>query len=219
MSNWVTNKVQAPKHVIQAMLNTDGDVDFEMVAPFCGPCGKDWDGISLDAEEAAQIICGVPFDDNPLIAALQSSNRDRFDITKLSANSFEQFVGMVRNWRACGYLHSMDFARKVWGTKWNACSSKAYPDEGCCKFDTAWSCPTSVLLKLSERFPDDTINVVYADEDIGSNCGTFTLKDGKFVNQDIASKWCDLNDGAKAKWRAFALQVKGWEPDIEEEAA
>ena len=33
MPNWVTNKVQAPSHVIRAMLNADGDVDFETAAP------------------------------------------------------------------------------------------------------------------------------------------------------------------------------------------
>jgi hypothetical protein len=38
-----------------------------------------------------------------------------------------------------------------------------------------------VLVKVSERFPDEAITVTYADEDIGSNCGTFTLKAGQMV--------------------------------------
>ena len=217
MPNWVTNKVQAPSHVIRAMLNAEGQVDFETAAPFPGPCGKDWGGYSCDAEEAAEIICGVPADDHPLLAALQLSNRKRFDIKKLSEESFDQFIGMVRNWRACGYLHPTDFNRKVWGTKWNACRPTANPDAGACEFETAWSCPMGVLVKVSERFPEDAITVTYADEDIGSNCGTFTLKAGKIVEQDIAPRWDDMMEADRAKWKAFAYQVKGWEPETEDE--
>ncbi len=225
MPNWVTNKIQAASHVISAMLNADGNVDFSTAAPFPGPCGADWSGISLDAEEAAEIVCGVPVDEHPLLAAMQNANRIRFDIKKLSGSSFEQFVGMVRNWRACGYLHPMDFARKVWGTKWNACDSSVELDVfqvnglsfGACKFDTAWSCPKGVLEKISERFPHEVITVTYADEDIGSNCGTYTLKAGQVIESDIAPSWSDMDAAQKEKWKAFAYDVKGWKPDQDED--
>lgn len=208
MPNWVTNKIEAPKHVIEAMLNAEGRIDFSTMAPFPGP--NDWDGIALDAEEAAEIICGIPGSDHPLIAALQAGNRSRFDIKKLSAESFKQFVGMVENYRACGYLHSMDFARKVWGTKWNACEPEAKPEEGKASFETAWSCPEGVLVALSKRFPTDGITVTYADEDIGSNCGTFSLLAGEVVASDIAPRWRDMSDADKAKWKAFAYGVNGY---------
>lgn len=212
MPNWVTNKVKAPSHVIRAMLDAEGRVDFEIAAPFPGPYGKDWGGYSFEAEEAAEIICGVPVNDHPLIAALQAGNRRRFDIKKMSEESFEQFIGMVRNWRACGYLHPMDFNRKVWGTKWNAYEPKAYPDDGHCEFNTAWSCPMGFFEKLSERFPDDLIEVTYADEDIGSNCGIFAVKSGKIIESDIAPRCSELDDSGKKKWKSFAYQVTGREP-------
>jgi hypothetical protein len=216
MPNWVTNKIEAPEHVIRAMMNSEGRIDFRMAAPFPGP-HDDWDGIYGDAETAAQAVLDIALSDNPLLAMLEKSNRERIDIARMSEDSFRQFVGMLENYRACGYLHSMDFARKVWGTKWNACEPIAEPDEGRCKFDTAWSCPTGALMKVSERFPDDTITVTYADEDIGSNCGTFTLKAGQVVEQDIAPPWRDMTDAEKARWEAFACEVKGrsLEPDEE----
>lgn len=217
MPNWVTNKVQAPSHVIRAMLNAEGRIDFETAAPFPGPFGEDWDGIFLDAVEAAEILCGGPVNAHPLMVALEAESRRRFDIKKLSDESFDQFVGMVRNWRACGYLHGMDFARKVWGTKWNAGRGQADPDAGMCEFETASTCPLGVLLKVSERFPDDAITVTYADEEIGSNCGTFTLKGGQIVSLDIAPSWSDMDDAAKAHWKAFAHKVKGSEPEAEDE--
>ena len=216
MPNWVTNKVQAPSHVIRAMLNAEGRVDFNVAAPFPGSYGKDWDGVYSDAKEAAEIVCRVQVDDHLIIAMLQSTNRQRFDIKKLSEESFEQFVGMIRNWRACGYLDPMDFNRKVWGTEWNACEPSADTENGKCSFETAWACPEGVLVKLSERFPDDEIVVTYADEDIGSNCGTFTLKAGVAVKVDIAPAWRDMSGAEKAKWKAFAYEVKGWEPDEED---
>ncbi len=214
MPNWVTNKVTAPSYVICAMLNSDGRVDFNMAAPFNGP--NNWDEIYGDAEEAAEVACGIPVDGHPLIAALQSSNRDRINLRTMREESFKQFIGMLENYRACGYLHSMSFARDVWGTKWNACEQTVNTEDGICQFETAWSCPMGVLVKLSERFSEDAITVTYADEDIGSNCGTFTLKGGQMVEQNIAPAWRDLDDAAKAKWKAFAYQVTGREPEEEE---
>lgn len=216
MPNWVTTRISAPRHVIQSLLNESGNVDFRKIAPFPGP-RADWDGIYCDAEEAAEIVCRIPVNSNPLVGALQTSNRANFDIKKLSDQSFQQFVGMLENFRACGYLHSMDFARKVWGTKWNACEQSVSLDEGQAAFDTAWSCPIELLVQLSNRFPEDSIEVVFADEDIGSNCGQFTLKAGEMIVEDIAPNWSDMTEEQKAKWRSFAYEVKGLTPEQEED--
>lgn len=216
MPNWITNRIRAPKHVIEAMLNDEGRVDFRKAIPFPGP-RDEWDAISLSAEEAAEIVCGVAMSTNPLIRHFQAARRSEFDIKKLNDGDFQQFVGMLENYRACGFLHSMDFARKVWGTKWNARESTASPDEGAASFETAWSCPEGVLAELSKRFPEDAIEVVFADEDIGSNCGRFTLKAGEVVDSDIAPNWRDMTDEQKKKWEAFAYEVKGWEPENDEE--
>lgn len=215
MPNWVTNKINAPPHVIRGMMNGDGRIDFNTAAPFQGP--SDWDGIYGDAETAAKHACGLPLNKNPLIAMLEDGNRSRINIRTMSEESFEQFIGMLRNYRACGYLHSMQFARDVWGTKWNACEPTADPDAGECAFETAWSCPVGVLKKVSKRFPDDLIAVTYADEDIGSNCGTFSLKAGAVVAEDIAPPWRDMSDDEKEKWRAFAYAVTGRSPEPDED--
>lgn len=73
-----------------------------------------------------------------------------------------------------------DWAVRNWGTKWN--SSDGFYENDTLSFQTAWSLPEPVLVKLSEMFPDITIGVVYADEDIGSNCGEFQLVDGNIEN-------------------------------------
>ncbi len=210
MPNWITNKISAPSHVIQAMVNPEGRIDFRLMAPFPGPQGADWTGIYGDAETAAEAVLNTPLDAHPLLASLSAASRREVDVKKLSDESFKQFVGMLENYRACGYLHDMAWARDKWGTKWNACEPKHDAEAGTAQFDTAWSCPEPVFFELSKRFPDDEISVTYADEDIGSNCGTFTIKGGRAVASDIAPRWSEMSDEQKTKWRMFAYKVKGY---------
>ena len=211
MPNWITNKVTAPPHVISAMLNEAGDVDFNSIVAFTGP--HLFDTINCDSEYAARRACGAPVDAGPVLAALQADSRARIDLRTMRDDSFGQFIEMLQNFRACGYLHSMEFARDKWGTKWNACESQAAPDAGRCEFETAWSCPQPFFSALSKRFPESTISVTFADEDIGSNCGTIEFKGGNVVRSDIAPKWKDMDEAVQSKWRAFAYEVKGWTPD------
>lgn len=214
MPNWVTNKIQAPSHVIRALLNERGVVDFNTVLPFAGP--HVYESICMDAEMVAEMACCIPISDHPLIAQLETFNRSRVSLRTMREDSFKQVIGMLENYRACGYIHSMAFARDVWGTKWNAHKPTANPDEGTCQFDTAWACPRGVLVKLSLMFPNDTITAIYADEDIGNNCGTLTLKDGNFVHQDIAPRPRDQDAESQKKWTAFACEVTGFVPDPED---
>lgn len=211
MPNHITNKVTAPVEVLRAMLNEEGFVDFNKVIPFTGHFPWQW--INGDAETAAETVAAEPLHENPLIAGLQRSNRSGVDITKLSDESFEQFVQMLRNKRACGFLHSMDFARNAWGTKWNAYDQELQIEEGRAQFDTAWSCPVPVFKALSKLHPAAEIVVQFADEDIGSNCGTITFKGGEMVAQDVAGNWNAMTSEEQAKWRSFAYDVKGWEPE------
>jgi len=73
-----------------------------------------------------------------------------------------------------------------WGTKWNA-YDQSYEgmnetNSGCVEatiiFDTAWSTPIPVIEKLSEMFPDIHIELKWADEDWGNNCGRAMFCDG-----------------------------------------
>ncbi len=213
MPNWITNKITTAKHVIEAVVNEKGHVDFNLMAPFPGLCGADWSAIYGDAETAVQTVLGLAMNEHPLIASLEAQNRRNSDIKRLSDESFQQFIGMLENHRACGYLHSMDWQRDKWGTKWNACEPRHDFEAGTMQFDTAWACPKPVLVELSKRFPDEEITITYADEDIGCNCGTFTLKAGEVVSENIVPSWSSMSDVERIKWRLFAYQVKGYSAD------
>lgn len=90
-----------------------------------------------------------------------------------------------------------------WGTKWNAYEIHNL-DNCCIKFDTAWSTPFPIFEQLSKMFPDLTLTVSFADEDIGSNCGAYTLQYGKVISEFMPTGW----NATK-----FAYNVKGYEGD------
>lgn len=66
-----------------------------------------------------------------------------------------------------------------WGTKWNAYDTVELNDG--VQFDTAWSTPYPIILELSNQYPDATFELTFADEDIGNNCGRYTLKNKEDV--------------------------------------
>ena len=61
-----------------------------------------------------------------------------------------------------------------WGTKWNACYSYL-ADDDVLVFDTAWASPIPILEKLAEICYEHNVSFIgkWADEDAGSNTGTF----------------------------------------------
>lgn len=78
----------------------------------------------------------------------------------------------------CWYTWNVDH----WGTKWNAYDSVVDLEAGTVRFDTAWAHPDPVLHALSLASPGEPIKVTYADEDLGSNVGAYTLLDGTVVD-------------------------------------
>lgn len=73
-----------------------------------------------------------------------------------------------------------DWQVQNWGTKWD-CYSDFELDFNQISFSTAWSTPLRALVRLSELYDDITIEVKYADEDLGSNTGTYTIQGGVFA--------------------------------------
>lgn len=214
MPNWVTNEINAPRQVLESMINADGKIDFNRVIPFEG---EFLNGVFGDAETCAEKVLDLPLDDHPLIRSLQMGNRARVKVQDLGDESFEQFVTLLRNHRKTGHMHSIDFGRSCWGTKWNACDQDIALEDEQLRFDTAWNFPEPVLLKLSELHPDALLEIRYADEDIGSNCGALLIKGGQVIGRDEAGKWDEMAEADREKWKAFAVQVKRWEPESDED--
>lgn len=117
------------------------------------------------------------------------------------------------NYKKYGYYDWYDWSWDHWGTKWNAYDQ--YP-EGCrLSFHTAWSTPEPVIKRLSEMFPDVEITVEYADEDIGSNCGTYCYLAGNKESEAegdfefAAEMWGCLED-YEFNEETGEWEYKGW---------
>jgi hypothetical protein len=90
-----------------------------------------------------------------------------------------------------------------WGTKWGAYDTEVTiePDVAVVQFDTAWSHPFPVMKVLSQRFPDETLDVMYADEDLGFNCGAYSIKNGEVIEERVP-------EGGSAEALELASQIK-----------
>lgn len=90
--------------------------------------------------------------------------------------TLENYIKGFFNIKRYGERDWYDWSIKNWGTKWNAGDTVVYSD--IIEFQTAWSTPIPVFVELSKRLKNVEINVDYADEDIGSNCGSLLIING-----------------------------------------
>ena len=111
----------------------------------------------------------------------------------------------IENRKKYGHADWYNWCIDNWGTKWNSCDSRC-DEYDSITFETAWSSPYNVIKKLSEKFPTITINVKYADEDIGNNCGEYEFLNGEeIVFRDLdPHEICEL----------WGLDVKEFFPEI-----
>lgn len=218
MPNHVTNIIEANEQVIRSMLNQDGLVDFCQIVPRHKDLELDGDmGISLAAEDAAKLMCKEKPSENELMARLQMVNQLQSSALDMDDRTFEQFVMMMRNKRNHGFYHMMDYAISAWGTKWNAYGQSVEENSSTrVSFETAWSHPAPVIEALSKKFPEHEIKVRFADEDTGSNCGYYTIKNGEMIEQNIAPMWSKMSDEEKAKWTEFAFKLRHKDADPRE---
>ena len=128
MPNHIINVITAPKHVIDALINDEGQVDFSRTIP--EPENLERGGCDMRA------VGGIHLDTREV----------------------------------CWY----EWNTRNWGTKWNAYSTDRISDTEV-KFETAWSHPEKIIEALTEKFPTETIEVKYADEDLGYNFGHYTV--------------------------------------------
>jgi len=114
------------------------------------------------------------------------------------AKDNKQIAIYLKNIEETGYRSWYDWSIDNWGTKWNACDARDNGGDSII-FDTAWATPEPVIKTLSEKFPEYTFEVEYADEDIGCNCGEYTYENGEIIGEVTYSG---------KHGRKFALGVK-----------
>ncbi len=93
----------------------------------------------------------------------------------------------------CGTDNWYEWQCEAWGTKWNSYEHWGLEEgeDGTFGFQTAWSHPTPIIEGLSEKFPNILFGVRFADEDFGSNLGTYTMKDGEIIENNFPDSGSD----------------------------
>ena len=204
MPNWVRNKVsfEGLSDKIEAMLdsiksvNGNGDInfiDFDKIIPMPESL-KIESGTSTDTGIALVKYLSGDYSELKKMLSYQwvtnagiKTVEELFEDFKKSENyekTIEQGKKAIFNLENYGHNDWYSWSVDKWGTKWNA--SETSSDGEVLEFETAWSSPEPVIVKLSDMNPDITFIVEYADEDIGSNCGRYTLKEGvgEYVEYD-----------------------------------
>lgn len=99
-----------------------------------------------------------------------------------------------------GYSTWLGWCVEYWGTKWNA--SEVEIKDNVISFETAWACPTKVLIALSKKFNTIKFSFKYACEDIGVSSGLGTILNGIIKESSNTPK----TENEKKK---FAIELLG----------
>lgn len=133
-----------------------------------------------------------------------SELKDRFDEKEMLKLGKRQ----VENVLKYDALNWYDWSVKNWGTKWNAASFEASPDNKTFTFETAWDPAMEVMIEISRQNPDVKFAFLYSDEAIGSHVGYMLIKGG---NIDFQGTFKDYSADAYK----LAFDLWGCESDYE----
>ena len=98
-----------------------------------------------------------------------------------------------------GFVDWYDWRCEHWETKWNVCHYRHQGGE--VWFETALMHPWPVLEALSRQFPAEVFSVSYANEDLGSDTGTYEMQNGVLLSGG------EPDDGSR---EAFELAFFHW---------
>lgn len=230
MPNHVTNRITIEDtagldlgEIRKKFVNRDGEVDFGVVMP-SPPCLRGFEPHSgiLDRAQAALGLLKEPSDIgeeadiNALSERLRFVNALRTITTPIKKDEAKDVIRAIENYQECGYLYWYDWNCASWGTKWNAYGQ---PDGGhpidtrTFEFETAWSHPVDIIHLISEALSGVTLFIEFADEDTGSNCGTYRIKDGRTFDENFAPKYDDMSDEQKRYFTELGFRIRYGEDD------
>ena len=183
MPNWVENKVtfiEGCDRLLQKLHELDNHIAENRPCLFNSfvPRPAIYDKYDTTNYEADKLKVG---DECHLYYELGGSNT----VVTVTPEILADFKAAVKEQKEkYGAVGWYDWNCKYWGTKWDVSDWAIFHDS--LILATAWSHPMEFFIALSKQYPEAVFAVEYADEDLGSNCGCFFYKDGKFLSFDAA---------------------------------
>ena len=187
MPNYVTNRLEinADRETVQNVMDfLKGKTDEDST-----PCYIDFNNIipmpkdllieaSTSGEFGMQYIIAQqrkPFNSQDDLKVIQWMEIQK---EKVREEALQLGMTYLRNWGKYGYPTWYEWSIANWGTKWNAFNQN-FEEPNVLWFDTAWEGVPLLIQTLSEIFPDVEFQYAYADEDLGSNVGKGTIRNGE----------------------------------------
>lgn len=170
MPNHIVNKVKVSKDIKKVkefVKSKDSDFDFNIIMPMPEELKGTQSPAWIVKDEDYQV---------ELEKAKEKQKTDNYASLPISESMSKDFIERF------GCNEWYHWCNSNWGTKWNA--YEIVIDEDTIEFQTAWSTPLPIFIALSREFPDIEFIIEYADEDIGSNCGSYTLLNGEIISEE-----------------------------------
>ena len=207
MPNWVLSKINASNEVINALKNDKGEIDFNTVLPRPAIFKEFGEFIPVilrsDLENLVKHLNAKDKENGlePLSERLANTPADKLaEVEKQARESIEREAVIIDKIDAkdlalqayckliTGSSDPLDWSTEHWGTKWNA---------------------TEVI--IDDKYLE-IISVEYADEDLGYNCGSFSVKNGVIINDYLNTDNVEYEVS-----RRFACELWGYNPDEEDD--
>ena len=140
--------------------------------------------VSLDIPSSSEVERGIDYLNGD--EAVRMKIKEQYATYPDGENRLKECIRLAKialdNIKKYGHKNWYDWNLANWGTKWDVCnpSVQTTNNEITLKFETAWSTPEPIFKKLAEQYPDLMIDIDYADEDLGHNCGNYSYVDGKW---------------------------------------
>jgi len=146
------------------LLDEQGDVDFNNIIPM------------PEIMKGVEPNCGI-------VEAVIKYGKWNVNMRDMGPEDTGMFKKCCEIYHETGYAYWYDWTCAKWGTKWNAYDCEVEGDN-LITWNTAWSGVPDLMKTASKEFPNVTLVYEYADEDIGSNVGTFLIKGGDILAKD-----------------------------------
>lgn len=205
MPNWIANRIiftgdeSDIKEILERIKNDEygiGTIDFNKVIPMPESLSieagsRTNNGLKKYGEFISECMLNARTTDiSKLSDEFIAENEKEFLKRHNNIKQDEWELGKTawNNRQKYGFPSWYEWSINMWGTKWNACgydNEADYSQNDSIYFQTAWSAPIPVIKKLSELYPSIEMNIRYADEDLGQNCGELILKGGEVINKLI----------------------------------
>ena len=140
--------------------------------------------VSLDIPSSSEVERGIDYLNGD--EAVRMKIKEQYATYPDGENRLKECIRLAKialdNIKKYGHKNWYDWNLANWGTKWDVCNPpvQTTDNEITLKFETAWSTPEPIFKKLAEQYPDLMIDIDYADEDLGYNCGNYSYVDGEW---------------------------------------